>query len=168
MHAGATAISAGGRHSMILGQNGSVWATGENEYGQLGDGTIVGKNSFVEVVRSGQLYTHTRPANFCTNTSKRRGHNHIVNLALIFACVCPRLFPFKLLPRPNTNPHLRAGSHFYTCEESSQNMLARTLTLDIRLHRHRLYVSTLQTLHSPFPFKYPVNFYTHNVCALSE
>ena len=48
-----TAIAAGSRHSMVLKQDGSVWATGENEYGQLGDGSATLKSSFVQVVPSG-------------------------------------------------------------------------------------------------------------------
>ena len=41
---------------MILMKDGSVWATGDNEYGQLGDGTTVGKTRFVKAVRSGRSY----------------------------------------------------------------------------------------------------------------
>ena len=54
MNSDAVAISAGYQHSMILKQDGSVWATGDNRYGQLGDGTTVHKQSFVKVVPSGQ------------------------------------------------------------------------------------------------------------------
>ena len=36
---GAKAIAAGSRHSMVLKEDGSVWATGYNRYGQLGDYT---------------------------------------------------------------------------------------------------------------------------------
>ena len=32
-------ISAGYRHSMVIKEDGSLWAWGENSYGQLGDGT---------------------------------------------------------------------------------------------------------------------------------
>ena len=35
----AKAIAAGSRHSMVLKEDGSVWATGYNRYGQLGDYT---------------------------------------------------------------------------------------------------------------------------------
>jgi alpha-tubulin suppressor-like RCC1 family protein len=34
-----SAISAGYFHTMILKTDGTLWATGDNEYGQLGDGT---------------------------------------------------------------------------------------------------------------------------------
>ena len=39
---------------MILKRDGSVWAAGNNHYGQLGDGTTTDRSSFVEVVSSGQ------------------------------------------------------------------------------------------------------------------
>ena len=35
----AKAIAAGGYHTMVLKQDGTVWATGANDYGQLGDGS---------------------------------------------------------------------------------------------------------------------------------
>ena len=50
---GAVAIAAGMTHSLVLGQDGSVWASGKNNYGQLGDGTTVSKNIFVKVISSG-------------------------------------------------------------------------------------------------------------------
>ena len=37
--AGVTAIAAGGGHTVALRQDGTVWAWGDNIYGQLGDGT---------------------------------------------------------------------------------------------------------------------------------
>ena len=64
MHAEAQAISAGYQYSMILKQNGSVWAAGNNQRGQLGGGCCVGSASeykhvpkqddFVMVVASGE------------------------------------------------------------------------------------------------------------------
>jgi alpha-tubulin suppressor-like RCC1 family protein len=36
---GVTAIAAGGFHSLLLKSDDSLWAMGDNEYGQLGDGT---------------------------------------------------------------------------------------------------------------------------------
>ena len=50
---GAKAIAAGSRHSMVLSQDGSVWATGRNYFGQLGDGTKVDNRNFVQVFVSG-------------------------------------------------------------------------------------------------------------------
>ena len=35
---------------MVLKNNGDVWTTGDNKYGQLGDGTLVNKNQFVFVI----------------------------------------------------------------------------------------------------------------------
>ena len=46
---GAKAVAAGGRHSMMLKQDGSVWATGYNLYGQLGDGSYECKTIFMKV-----------------------------------------------------------------------------------------------------------------------
>ena len=39
MSSGAKAVAAGASHSIVLKQDSSVWATGWNMYGQLGDGT---------------------------------------------------------------------------------------------------------------------------------
>ena len=51
---GANAVTtAGDAHSMVLKQDGSVWATGRNRLGQLGDGSHVGKNRFIEVISGG-------------------------------------------------------------------------------------------------------------------
>jgi alpha-tubulin suppressor-like RCC1 family protein len=36
---GVTAVAAGWYHSLFIKSDGSLWATGDNEYGQLGDGT---------------------------------------------------------------------------------------------------------------------------------
>ena len=47
--AGAIGIAAGGGHRMIMKGDGSVWATGNNRNGQLGDGTTVWKSHFAEV-----------------------------------------------------------------------------------------------------------------------
>ena len=38
-----------GIHSMVLKTDRTVWATGWNKYGQLGDGTTTDKNTFVNV-----------------------------------------------------------------------------------------------------------------------
>ncbi|AEC01294.1 fimbrillin family protein [Parasphaerochaeta coccoides] len=47
-----TAFSAGGHHTMILKKNGTLWATGRNIYGQLGDGTTTEKTTPVQVKAS--------------------------------------------------------------------------------------------------------------------
>ena len=46
------AIAAGVYHSLILKDDGSVWATGRNDRGQLGTGDRDNRNTFVEVIRS--------------------------------------------------------------------------------------------------------------------
>ena len=43
---GATAIAAGNYHSIVLKQDDSVWVTGQNSKGQLGDGTRDDKYKF--------------------------------------------------------------------------------------------------------------------------
>ena len=53
VHAGAQVIAAGKWHSMALKADRSVWATGRNNYGQLGDRTKSDTRSFVQVL-SGQ------------------------------------------------------------------------------------------------------------------
>lgn len=45
-----TAISAGGYHSLALKADGTVWAWGLNDYGQLGDGTTVSRPAPVQVI----------------------------------------------------------------------------------------------------------------------
>ena len=83
VHTGAQAIAAGKYHSMVLKDDGTVWATGYNYYrqlgdgtrrdnyyyGRLGDGTTSDMRSFVKVLsgRRGPIgvddsYTHRRPA----------------------------------------------------------------------------------------------------------
>ena len=47
--ANAKAITAGGYHSLVLKQDGSVWATGANDYGQLGDATMKTQRTFKQV-----------------------------------------------------------------------------------------------------------------------
>ena len=46
-------LSLGASHSMVLKQDGSVWTTGFNDYGQLGDKSNVARSSFVEVITGG-------------------------------------------------------------------------------------------------------------------
>jgi alpha-tubulin suppressor-like RCC1 family protein len=43
-------VSAGGYHSMIIRGDGTLWATGRNNYGQLGDGTTTFKSTPVQVM----------------------------------------------------------------------------------------------------------------------
>ncbi len=46
---GVTQVAAGRNHSLALRSDGSVWAWGENGYGQVGDGTLVDKLRAVKV-----------------------------------------------------------------------------------------------------------------------
>ena len=50
---GAKSIAAGSRHSMVLKHDGSVWATGYNLHGQLGDGLATNSKVFVTVLSEG-------------------------------------------------------------------------------------------------------------------
>ena len=52
MSSGVRDVAAGSSHSMAIKQDGSVWGTGENLYGQLGDGSMVSKEIYVRVLRS--------------------------------------------------------------------------------------------------------------------
>ena len=47
---GAVAIAVGSNHSMVLKKDGSVWATGYNANGQLGDGSTATKREFTKVI----------------------------------------------------------------------------------------------------------------------
>lgn len=46
-------VSAGVDHTLIVKEDGSLWACGRNNYGQLGDGTKIDRNQFVPVVNMG-------------------------------------------------------------------------------------------------------------------
>ena len=50
-------VSAGYYYSMLLTEDGRVWTTGVNEYGQLGDGTTKDRLTFAMVMISGQCDT---------------------------------------------------------------------------------------------------------------
>jgi alpha-tubulin suppressor-like RCC1 family protein len=44
------AIEAGGRQSLALDSDGNIWAWGDNEYGQLGDGTTTNRSSPIRIL----------------------------------------------------------------------------------------------------------------------
>lgn len=44
-----TAIAAGGFHSIFLKNDGTVWTVGNNDAGQIGDGTVVDKSTSVQI-----------------------------------------------------------------------------------------------------------------------
>ena len=50
---GVRAVSAGSTHSIIVKEDGSLWTSGDNEFGQLGDGSTTGSRKFVMVVSKG-------------------------------------------------------------------------------------------------------------------
>ena len=58
-HTGAQAIAAGSKHSLVLKTDGTVWGTGNNYYGQLGDGTNTHRNTFVNVLPGQTLTSYT-------------------------------------------------------------------------------------------------------------
>merc|ERR1712032_1235402 len=47
---GVADCAAGGYHTMALKTDGSLWATGYNAQGQLGDGTVTNRNKYVQVI----------------------------------------------------------------------------------------------------------------------
>jgi alpha-tubulin suppressor-like RCC1 family protein len=46
---GAVKVAAGGSHSLCLDQDGVLWGTGDNYYGQLGDGTFTDSLSYIQI-----------------------------------------------------------------------------------------------------------------------
>ena len=42
-------VSGGGSHSLYIKSDGSLWVMGQNNYGQLGDGTYTDRNSSVQI-----------------------------------------------------------------------------------------------------------------------
>ena len=55
----AVDVAAGDNHTLVLRSNGTVWATGYNEYGQLGNGNTTNQNRFVQVATSIKLPSGT-------------------------------------------------------------------------------------------------------------
>ena len=53
MFTGATAVAAGSYHPLVIKQDCSVWATGWNQYGRLGDGSTNNREIFFQVMRDG-------------------------------------------------------------------------------------------------------------------
>ena len=49
-------VAAGDLHSIVVKQDGSVWVTGQNNKGQLRDGTRDGRYSFLEAIPSGAVH----------------------------------------------------------------------------------------------------------------
>ena len=61
-NSGAKALAACAQHSLMVKQDGSLWNTGSNKYGQLGDHLKPGRTSFKQVISSGVLAVGTGPA----------------------------------------------------------------------------------------------------------
>ena len=55
---GVKIIAAGAFHSMVLKQDGSIWATGSNKYGQFGDGSTKMEKSFFRLSPFGNGVGH--------------------------------------------------------------------------------------------------------------
>jgi alpha-tubulin suppressor-like RCC1 family protein len=57
------AVSVAQNHTMMLKSDGTLWATGRNDYGQLGDGTTTARTTSVQVMSGVQAvsagYDHT-------------------------------------------------------------------------------------------------------------
>jgi uncharacterized repeat protein (TIGR02543 family) len=53
LSSGVQTVAAGDNHSLILKTDGSLWATGYNGFGQLGDGTTTTRTSPVRILSSG-------------------------------------------------------------------------------------------------------------------
>lgn len=49
-------VAAGGGHSLALKKDGTLWAWGWNEYGQLGDGSTTNRNTPVQVSSLDVIY----------------------------------------------------------------------------------------------------------------
>jgi alpha-tubulin suppressor-like RCC1 family protein len=47
---GTTPIAAGDDHSLAIREDGTLWAWGQNRYGQLGDGTTINRHKPVQVL----------------------------------------------------------------------------------------------------------------------
>ena len=54
---GVVKISAGAIHTVFLMDDRTVWATGSNEYGRLGDGTTVNRSNPVQVVDNLEIHS---------------------------------------------------------------------------------------------------------------
>ena len=65
------AMAAGDAHSVVVKKDGSVWATGRNYYGQLGDGSTDDKTDFVKAMSSGAA--HVAAGSYHSLVVKRGG-----------------------------------------------------------------------------------------------
>ena len=77
--------AAGGNHSVVVAQNGSVWAWGHNASGQLGDGSSTNRLSPVQVMRPDGSWVGASPTNFMFDSSTGTifGYNGPINNLVI-------------------------------------------------------------------------------------
>lgn len=47
---GVLSVSAGANFSLFVKSDGSAWGTGENQYGQVGDGTVTPRNQAAQIL----------------------------------------------------------------------------------------------------------------------
>ena len=92
VHTGAKAIAAGDYCSMVLKQDGTVWATGRAGPGNFGDGAFVADRlTFVKVMSSGQCDTMVGKTDMHIPTPLCPPHTHTT----------PRARPLARQPRSN-------------------------------------------------------------------
>ena len=175
VHADAQAIATGAAHSMMLKQDGSVWTTGWNERGQLGDGTRINRLTFVKVMPSGQCSTmdesYTNSPYDCPCTHRYNTYTLTIT-KLSRHSICMYLHSYadpnlhhpnpKLhlhsYPNPNLHPNLHA-SYSHMCTVTSAPHLS-LFHFHIHTHTHThirtrtyAYTRTKSHTHTHAPFK---------------
>ena len=140
----AVDVAAGYAHSIILRSDGTVWASGRNNYGQLGDGTGVDKPSFVKVASGIKLpsgnYNTIACGDSCTAIIKTDGYlytcgnNFNGQLGLdgdynnkpSFAQVTSVSNVVSVACGSNHTAIIDSGGTLYTCGYSNNGQLGRT------------------------------------------
>ena len=114
----AGSAAAGGSHSLVIGNDGSLWAWGSNSHGQLGDGSDSNRNRPVQILRNngtwvsshdqffsfsgGTIHDYTGPANNVVIPSQINGQN----VTHIAANAFDSLGLTGTLTLPNTLTHI--------------------------------------------------------------
>ena len=57
---GVATVAAGAFHSMVVKNDGSLWASGSNKNGQFGDGSTISENRFIRLKPFAEGASHTR------------------------------------------------------------------------------------------------------------
>ena len=140
----AVDVAAGYAHSIILRSDGTVWASGRNNYGQLGDGTGADKTSFVKVASGIKLpsgnYNTIACGDSCTAIIKTDGYlytcgnNFNGQLGLdgdynnkpSFAQVTSVSNVVSVACGSNHTAIIDSGGTLYTCGYSNNGQLGRT------------------------------------------